>query len=109
MIALNPSVFAVSASTEAAAYSRTNGRPISSPISAIRNSPRLLSGCSHRSSTSLGTTYAASTRTANTTRLPISRVCDRLLAEPQQDLDEHVMAKAMVTAGVKGTFPTSTQ
>ena len=55
VIVWKPWVFAVSASTDATAYSRTNGRPISSPTSAMRNSPRLLSGCSQRSRTSSGT------------------------------------------------------
>ena len=85
---LKPSLRAVASSTESSAYSRTNGCPISTPTSAIRNSPALLSGCSQRSNTSVGTVKAATVSTANTARLPISRLC-AFLAQPVQHLDEH--------------------
>ena len=55
VIVRKPWVLAVSASTDSTAYSRTNGRPISRPTRAMRNRPRLLSGCSQRSSTLSGT------------------------------------------------------
>ena len=108
-MALNPSDFAVWASTDAAAYSRTKGRPISSPTSAMRKSPRLLSGCNQRSSTSSGTTYAATTSTANTTRLPTSRVCSGCLRTRMMIWMSRVMPKAMVTAVVNGMLPTRIQ
>jgi hypothetical protein len=49
-----PSLLAVASSTEATAYSRTNGLPASTPTRTIRNRPALLSGCSQRSRKSSG-------------------------------------------------------
>ena len=69
-----PSVRAVRSSTDAAAYSRTNGLPTASPPSATRKIPRLDRGCIQRASTSSSTTNAATASSANTARLPTSRL-----------------------------------
>ena len=106
---LKPSLRAVASSTVSSAYSLTNGCPASTPTSAIRNSPALLSGCSQRSSTSVGTVKAATVSSANTARLPISRVCARSLRSRCSSSMSTVMANATPTASLNGAFPTSTQ
>lgn len=67
-----PSLAAVAASTDELAYSRTNGLPSSAPASATTNSPRLDSGCSHRSRTPSSRASAATNSTANTATVPTS-------------------------------------
>src|SRR3954469_22540243 len=109
VIRWNRSVCTTSGGCSAAANSRTNGLPISTPTRATRNIPALLSGWIQRD---MNDSLSAKVRTASTTNVataPISSVCPGFLVVRPIANTATAISNAIATAVPNGTLPTSTQ
>jgi hypothetical protein len=109
VIRANSSLLTTCAGWPTSANSRTNGLPISTPASATRKIPALLSGCIHCSIKDWLSVKVSTVNTKNVATAPISSVRPGPpLTRPSANAAT-ATANATNTATVKGTLPTSTQ
>src|SRR5690349_403567 len=109
VIFANVSLVVTSSGWSTSANSRTNGRPVSTPLSATRKMPALLNGCIHRSMNVWLTVNVSTASTTNVATAPISSVRPGVpLTRPTTNAAT-ATASATSTAVSNGTLPTRTQ